>query len=78
MGGIAIPGPAWRTVALAVGLCIAALGLAIRFCRCGRSVGGRAARAERRRDPAQVTRRTVAPARMARGISATWSTTSSR
>src|SRR6266581_2330913 len=30
------------------------------------------------RDPAQMTRWTVAPARMAWGISATWSTTSSR
>ena len=28
-------------------------------------------------DPAQLIRRTVVPARMARGISATWSTTSS-
>ena len=69
-----------RAVAAPVYLCIAALGVNVRFCRCGRwvSVGGESRPCLLRRNLPQLTRRTVAPARMACGISATWSTTSSR
>ena len=59
----------------AVYLYIAALIANVLICRCGRGLGGAA---RPRQGSTQVARRTVAPARRARGISATLSTTSSR
>ena len=58
IGRIAIPDPAWRTLALVVCLCIATLGLDIRFCRWSRPMACRFSwiRAERRRSGAQSER----------------------